>query len=281
MRFVFIDGEYLTYDQACIPVSDRGWRLGDGIFETIRITGGKPWQWSLHMSRLQAGLDFLSLPPLEVDPAEAAAGLIARNDIHEAILRITVTRESESVGYLPVRDNARSRLVIESVDLPPEPTQPIALFLSSFKKTPGQSLPTHIKTLQGMNSMLARMEADSHGAFDALLLNISGNIAETTSGNLFWAKDGKLHTPSLDSGILPGTTRSAIIRISPYPVIEETFVLNDLRNADEVFMTNSVRGAIRFDTFLPEEIQWKNHGITTELNLLLIEDRKVNVGFNR
>jgi branched-subunit amino acid aminotransferase/4-amino-4-deoxychorismate lyase len=145
--------------------------------------------------------------------------------------------------------------------------------MSSWKKISPACLPIHTKTLQCLNSVLSRGEAEENGCFEALLMSEKGHVCECSSANIFWFKGNTLYTPSVESGILPGTTRAAIIRLSPYKVVEGIYSLEDMLSADEIFLSNVTLktcpvGEIAWDA----SKRWNNHPKTQEIHQLMMED---------
>src|SRR5690606_6683241 len=112
------------------------------------------------------------------------------------------------------------------------PIDPATLWLSGIEKPSPKALPVQHKLAQGVNSTLARIEAARHGCLDGLLLNAHGDICEAGSANLFWRIGTTLHTPALECGVLAGTTRDALLRISPYKIEQGAYPLDMLQKAD-------------------------------------------------
>lgn len=254
-----------------VSVRDRGFRFGDGVFETIRVAGGSLYQWNLHCQRLKEGLRALHIP-LEIDQLEGKAlELLKKNGFTEGFLRIAISRGQGSVGYLPAIDGAPT-LVMETVAPAPRIETPVSLWLSQYRKIPGQCLPAGVKTMQGLQSTLARMEAKENSCFEALLLDMHGHICEGSSGNIFWRVGETLYTPSLTTGALPGTMRAAVIRLSPYPVIQGEFTLDVLAQAEEVFLTNVAWVVVPVVRLLPVNDEWQEHLLADVLYEKVMED---------
>lgn len=237
-QFCYLNGTFVPLAKATVSVQDRGFRFGDGVFETIAVYSGIPYQWELHMQRLKDGLHVLDIPA-DLNALRAPSlQLITKNGLSDATLRIAISRGVGSSGYLPT-GSADSTVVIEAHDRITPPLDPACLWLAEVEKPSPKALPVQFKLAQGVNSTLARMEAARHGCLDGLLLNARGEICEAGSANLFWRVDGKLHTPALECGVLAGTTRDALLRISPYPVEQGAYPLEHLQQADAVVATNA------------------------------------------
>ncbi len=237
MSFIYINGVFYEDSEAKISVKDRGFRFGDGLFETVAFYNGKIHRWGLHKKRLEGGLDAIKIifntERLESDIKKT----FEKNGLATGLARLTVTRGEGSRGYLPA-EKSTANVVIEAMPRPPMEREHANLCVSKYKKIPLECLPVNYKLTQGLNSTLAKMEAHEKGFFEALLLNVDGEITECTAGNIFWVKGDKIYTPSLECGLLDGTIRNIIIEQSPYKVIQGKFKLKELKKADEVFITN-------------------------------------------
>jgi branched-chain amino acid aminotransferase len=244
MKSVFLNGGFVAEEGARISIFDRSFLYGDGLFETLRSVGGKPFCWPLHWQRLQRGADFLKikLPFSADDLLKFAEELIRKNETPDCVLRLQLSRGPGVRGYSikgaeqpnlvmtvhPVPENPKSRtLIIASIRLPAD--DPLAEF----------------KTCNKLHQIVARSEAEVAGADDALLLNTRGEIGETTSCNLFWIRKGSVFTPPQSSGILPGVTRGLVIDLCQKLKIrceKQAGTTVDLRKAEEIFLTSSVLG---------------------------------------
>lgn len=243
----YINGQFIPQNEAVIPINDRGFKFGDGMFETMRVENGVVFCLKSHILRMENGLKSLKIDA-DIDLVQDAVNnIININKLKNGIIKIIITRGAGGRGYLPEK-NIKPTVIVESYEGFPTLPKEVKLFLSSYTKPDVTSIP-QAKTLQGLNSTMARMEADEMGCFDALLLNLKGYICETSSGNIFWEKDNKLYTPSLITGALPGVMREQIIKENP--VIEGEFLLDDIKNADRVFITNVVWQKLPVITILP------------------------------
>ena len=137
---------------------------------------------------------------------------------------------------------------------------------SSIEKTSPHALPVAAKLTQGLNSTLARMDADAHGCFDALMLDSHGHICETSSGNIFWLQDGVLHTPPLSIGVLEGSMRAVILECSPYPICETIATIDMLQKADAVCICNIAWGALAVNILHPIGMKWHSENLAQNLS---------------
>ena len=275
MTYCIVNGQLVPADNATISVEDRGFRYGDGLFETIAVHAGVPYQFDWHMERLSDGLTAIKIPFDVGKLKEFCCELLTNNQLQNGILRIQITRGIGSKGYLPdpTHPKAGASFIIETSPLPAIAKQPIALWQSDYQKISAKSLPVQYKICQGLQSTLARLEATENDCADALLCNEHGHICETSSGNIFWLKDGILHTPSLDCGVLSGSTRAAVLRLTPYPAIECKITVDAMVQAEAVFITNAVWPILAVGVLMPRNHQWNSAKIVEQFHLLLTEDR--------
>lgn len=269
--FAYVNGRTLPQTDASLTISDRGLKFGDGVYETIRVHNGQPYSWEKHMERLTISLNLLKINYSTEWLLSICTNLINKNNITHGSLRIMITRGIGGAGYLPANKN-ECGIVVEAMPLPKKPEKPVGLWLSSWRKIPAQCLPAAAKTMQGLSSTLARMEAEENGCFEAVLLSTDGHICEGSSSNVFWVKNGRLYTPSLASGILAGTTRDSIIELWPGGVSEGLFPLSDLENADEIFVTNVNWTALPVSRFMPCGKELGTNETCARINELLIKD---------
>ncbi len=247
---VFINGTFLPEVEAVVPLSDRGFLLGDGLFETVRVAGGRPFRFAQHMERLAAGADFLKikLPFTPVELPQFAGKLIALNQLPECVLRLTLTRGSGGRGY-STRGADQPTLAMTLHPLPPSSAdQPLRwnLITSSLRISAGDGLAA-FKTTSKVFNVLARAEAEAGGADEALLLNTSGEVAETAGGNIFWISDGQICTVPTGRGALPGVTRAVVLEVSKQLGLKtKEFIATPelLRQAEGLFVTQTVLGIV-------------------------------------
>ena len=250
---VFLNGQFLPEAQAVVPVNDRGFLLGDGLFETMRVVHGKPFRFAQHMERLARGADFLKIKcPFASKELEKFAGqLIEKNRMRDAILRVTVTRGPGKRGYTPEADGKPT--VVMTLHAVPPLGKPIqwSLATSSFRIPAADPLAA-FKTINKLTHVMARIEAVEKGADEALLTNSNGDVAETAGGNLFWVCNDSICTAPADCGVLPGITRAVVLEICQtlgQPVNELLIKPGALRNSEGIFVTQSALGIVPVATF--------------------------------
>lgn len=267
-----LNGRFVLHDRAAIPVADRGFRFGDGLFESIRIVKSVPYQWEFHLSRLMEGLAALQIGFGMYDLQALVRTQLQKNEQQDGYLRIAVSRGVGSRGYRPHPLHGVPTLVIESLAHMPSPDTPYTLWLSKLARPPLASLPAHFKLSHGINNTLALLEAEAHGAHEALMLSTAGELCEAASANIFWFRDGTLFTPSLDTGCLKGSTRDALLRLSPAPVRTVQSGIQALEDAEAVWITNSRLGIFPVHTIEPMGYRYDIHTMTRTLQQALNDD---------
>ncbi|GAB0119352.1 aminotransferase class IV [Acidisoma sp. 7E03] len=235
---VWLNGALLSAAEARIDPADRGFTLGDGLFETMRVAGGAPRHLTRHLVRLRRGCALLDLPCPYGDDAlsDAMAVLFAAEARQEGVLRLTLSRGVMARGVLP-QGEARPTILITARPLPP-PLPPARLIVAETTRRNEQSPLSRIKSLNYLDAILARQEAAARGADDAVMLNTQGMVAEATAANLFMMRDGRIVTPRIEDGALPGIARALILeRIA---VEERPVSRADLQRAEALFLSNSL-----------------------------------------
>jgi len=253
---VFLNGIFLPEADAVVPLNDRGFLLGDGLFETMRVAGGKVFRFAQHLERLSRGADFLKikLPFTAKELQKFAAQLIAKNELSEAVLRVTLTRGAGGGRGYTTKGADHPTLVMTLHPLPPADTdEPVlwSLVTSSFRIPTGDALAS-FKTTSKVLNVLARAEAEERGADEALLLNTNGEVAETAGGNIFWVYQNNICTVPTGRGVLPGITRAVVLEICQSLGLEtnkRVIKPEHLRNAEGIFITQSTLGIVPVAAF--------------------------------
>jgi branched-chain amino acid aminotransferase len=263
-RSVWLDGRIVDAAAPHLSVFDRGFQLGDGVFETLRARAGSPTELAEHLARLRISADGLGieLPSgMEADLELGIAALLAAEALDgpagDASIRITVSRGTvRSRGLLPVGEPPTPTIAIQAWPVMPAPAghleQGLHVVTSSVRRDPESPLAS-LKTTSRADYVYARLEARQAGADDAIFLTIDGHLSEATSANLFLVRGDELATPALACAILPGTTRSWILDWGASNGLRATegwLTTRDLAEADEAFLSSSVAGILpvtRFD----------------------------------
>jgi branched-subunit amino acid aminotransferase/4-amino-4-deoxychorismate lyase len=271
MEKIFINGALLEADKATISVDERGFRFGDGVFETIPIHYSMPYLWDYHQARLEKGLNALRITYNTQNLLKETLHLLEINQASEGLIRIYISRGIGSMGYLP-SPSAQATCIIQTMKRRHRPDKPLCLWMSSYEKISAKALPVECKLAQGANSTLARLEARDNHCDEALQLSHEGYIAETSAANIFWLKDTILHTPSLTCGLLGGVTRRRMIELSPYEVQEGEYTIGQLQHAEAVILTNSSTGIRAVNELKPLGITWQSEALAQELTAIRNQD---------
>ncbi|MFZ0828047.1 MAG: aminotransferase class IV [Verrucomicrobiia bacterium] len=255
---VFLNGQFVPEAQAVVPINDRGFMFGDGLFETVRICQGRPFRLAQHLERMMRGADFLKIkcPFTPKNLQNVSEQLIERNKLSEAILRMVLTRGPGERGYAPKADG-RPTVVMTLHDSPSlgNPVQ-WSLITSSYRILAADPL-SSFKTLNKLTHVMARAEAVEKGADEALLINSNGEVAETASGNLFWVYQDTICTVPTGRGVLPGITRAVVLEICQtlgLPTNKRVIKPEALRNSEGIFITQSALGIVPVAAFNGEAV---------------------------
>jgi branched-chain amino acid aminotransferase len=265
---LWVDGRIEPADGRHLSAFDRGFQLGDGVFETLRARAGWPAELDEHIARLRRSADGLAIP-LPDDVGERLASAIDKlltaerlaGPTGDASVRITVSRGVfYGRGLLPPDEHPDATIVVQAWPVPPTPAahleRGLHLVASRVRRDPENPL-SPLKTTSRADYVYARLEARTAGADDALFLTTDGYLSEATSANLFLIRGTELATPGLGCAILPGTTRSWILRwavdvgLAPS---EGWLATRDLAEADEAFISSSVAGILPVTRFEDAQI---------------------------
>jgi branched-chain amino acid aminotransferase len=265
VKYIFLNGKVVSSENATIPVLDRGFLYGDGLFETMRVSGGQPHLWDEHMTRLSHGAELLRIA-IPFDSAalrKHAAKLLDANELADTVLRVHLSRGVAPRGYSP-REAKTPVMVMTTHELPPAP-ESWKLATTSFRLPPLNPL-SPFKTSNKLLNVLAKAEAESHGADEGLLLTDSGALAQGASSNLFWIEGRFVCTAPEQTGILPGITRAAVLRVceeQKVPVRQTTVQPERLHDSAGVFVTLSTFGIVEASALDGRELPRSE--ITTQL----------------
>ncbi len=250
---VCLNGEILPGSEARISIFDRGFLYGDGLFETMRVYDGKAHLLRRHLERLERGAGVLgiSLPDTEL-LRDWIRRTIAADGATDAALRLTVTRgvggtvqDPSAAGTPTVMILLRPLLQSRPLNTTNNDKREAASSLVTLRSVhAARGFASSVKTLNYLPAIRAGFELRETGAREGIMTTEEGIVAGVSLGNLFCVRDGVLHTPPLDLGILPGITRGRVIELAAVAGIEcreSMFDVDALRSAEEVFHTNSVR----------------------------------------
>lgn len=244
---IFMNDRLVPREEATVSVYDHGLLYGDGVFEGIRVYGGKVFLLQEHIDRLyESALAIrLEIPMNPQTMFDAVTETVQANSIVDGYVRLVVTRGTGSLG-LDIRRTSNPQVIIiaDSITLYPEEIYQKGMDLitaSTLRNHPG-ALSPRIKSLNYLNNILAKIEGTDAGTLEALMLNHKGEVAECTGDNIFIIRKGVIRTPGPEAGILEGITRNTVIRLAReagHEVIECPLTRHDIFIADECFLTGS------------------------------------------
>ncbi len=249
---IYINGQFLAEADAKISVFDHGLLYGDGVFEGLRIYGGKVFRLEEHVDRLfeSAKAIWLELPLSREEICEAINQTVAANELHDGYVRAIVTRGVGTLGLDPRRcSDPQLILIADKIALYPDEyyQNGLEIITVSVIRNHPAALSARIKSLNYLNNILAKIEGIQGGCIEALMLNHKGEVAECTGDNLFLVKEGKVTTPPLDAGILAGVTRAAVLELAEklgLSATEQVLTKHDIYVADECFLTGTAAEVI-------------------------------------
>src|SRR5881397_2022442 len=244
---IYVDGKYYDQKNAKISVFDHGLLYGDGIFEGIRAYNGQVFKLTEHIDRLfhSAKAILLKIPLPHGEIVRAVIETCRRNRIRDGYIRLVVTRGAGTLGLNPNRCKNPSIIVIaDKIQLYPAELYERGMEIITVPTTRNlhSALNPAIKSLNYLNNILAKIEANNAGCEEAIMLNAEGFVSECTGDNVFILKEGRLFTPPLSAGALYGITRRVVMEIaeeSGIAVSESNLTRYDLFNADECFLTGT------------------------------------------
>jgi branched-chain amino acid aminotransferase len=244
---VYLNGRFVPKEEATVSVFDHGFLYGDGIYETMRAYNGRFFLLERHLARLRYSADavFLTLPmPIDRITAVLYESLKV-NRLAEAYVRLHISRGPGEIGLDPGLCPDPTVVIVAKPfkAYPPEYYERgVSVSIVRTRRNHPLALNPSIKGTNFLNNILAKIEANNAGAYEGIMLNWEGFVAEGTISNIFMVKGGVLRTPALNVGILEGVTRGLVLdlaRNGKIPVQESAFGPQELIGADECFITNS------------------------------------------
>jgi branched-chain amino acid aminotransferase len=244
---IWLDGEWCDRATAMISVYDHGLLYGDGVFEGIRVYGGKIFRLEDHLDRLydSAKAIWLSIPMERKELAAVTREAVSRSGIAEAYIRHVITRGVGDLGLDPRKcPRASVIIIVDTIKLWPEQVYETGLtVITAGTPIPQrESLSPRVKSLNYLPHIMAKVEGIQAGADEVLMLDSSGSVAEGSGQNVFVVKNGRISTPPPHAGILKGVTRQAVMELAEaagYPVDQIMLNRYDLYTADEAFFTGT------------------------------------------
>lgn len=244
---VYIDGEYYPKSQAKISVYDHGLLYGDGVFEGIRAYNGVVFKLKEHIDRLyrSAHAIMLQIPVAKEEMINTVLETLRKNNLKDAYIRLVVTRGVGDLGLDPRKCSKPTIIIItDTIALHKSEAKEkgITAMLTWVKRDPVDATSHEIKSLNYLNSILAKIEANISGVDEAICLDKNGFVCEGVAENIFIVKNGRIYTPPSYTGALPGITADAVKELAKslgYEVIEKNITPYELFTADEVFFTGT------------------------------------------
>ena len=244
---VSINGKLVPSEEAMVSVFDHGLLYGDGVFEGLRIYGGKVFRLAEHLERLyESALAICLEIPIDIKAmTEATLAAVAANELEEGYIRLIVTRGVGTLSLDPhLCHDPQVIIIAASIALyPPEFYEKgLTIITSSVIRNHPAALSPRVKSLNYLNNIMAKIEGHEAGCVEVMMLNHKGEVAECSGDNLFVVKRGELFTPPKDAGILDGVTRQVVLELAAAEGItahESALTKHDVYVADEVFLTGS------------------------------------------
>lgn len=249
---IYLNGEYVPKEKAVVSVFDHGLLYGDGVFEGIRAYHGRVFKLDDHLDRLYDGARAIcmQIPVSKDEMQEIVLETLRRNNLTDAYIRLVVTRGPGDLGLDP-RKCPKPFIFCIAASIVLYPDELYEKGMSVISVSTRRNIPTacipRVKSLNYLNNIYAKMEANLAGMPEAIMLNNEGYVAEATGDNIFIVNKGVLITPPSSAGILEGITRNAVMDIARekgIPVEEKMFTMYDVYTADEVFLTGTAAEVI-------------------------------------
>ncbi len=244
---IYLNGKLVPKEQAAVSVFDHGLLYGDGVFEGIRFYNGRVFRLDDHIDRLyrSARAILLEIPMTPDEMSLAVLETIRANGLSDGYVRLVVTRGEGSLGLSPKSCPRPTVFIIAaSISLYPEEMylNGLKLVTCATRRIAHGALSPMVKSLNYLNNIMAKIEAEQAGAGEGLMLNEQGCVAECTGDNIFIVRDGRIITPPISAGALAGVTRSVVLELARgagIDIREEDMTRYDIYTADECFLTGT------------------------------------------
>lgn len=249
---IYVDGKYYPKEEAKISVFDHGFLYGDGVFEGIRAYNGRVFKLKEHIDRLYNGARgiMINVPLTKEEMTEVVLETLRRNQLQDAYIRLVISRGAGDLGLDPKKCSKPTVVCIaDKIVLYPEELyeKGMEIITAATRRNRPEGVNPQMKSLNYLNNIMAKLEANLAGAPEALLLNNEDYVAECTGDNIFIVKNGVLITPPPYVGILVGITRNAIIETAErlgIKVEEKVFTRYEVFTADECFLSGTAAEAV-------------------------------------
>ncbi len=245
---VYMDGKYVPRSEAKVSVFDHGLLYGDGVFEGIKSYNGVVFQLNEHLDRIffSARAMMLEMPLSKEEMAKVVLETIRKNNLKDAYVRLVVTRGVGDLGLDPRKCPKPTvfAIAVPTLQLYDEEKRRkgMSMIVASVRRDPVDATTHEIKSLNYLNSILAKIEANNVGADEAIILDTHGFVSEATAENVFIVKNNTIMTPPATSGPLAGITSSVVKKVAlkmGYTVVERAITVAEVYAADEAFLTGT------------------------------------------
>jgi branched-chain amino acid aminotransferase len=255
---IWLNDKLVEESEAKVSVFDHGLLYGDGVFEGIRVYGGKVFELKAHMDRLYVSAKAIRLViPQDIETlSDNVRKTVAANNIKDGYIRLIVTRGVGSLGLNPLTCSQGQIIIIaDKIQLyPPEVYERgLRVISANTMRNHPLAMSPQIKSLNYLNNIIAKIEALDRDMLEAIMYNHMGYVAEATGDNVFVIRNSRIYTPPISAGSLEGITRGVVIQLarqSRYDVLEQNLTRYDLYAADEIFLTGTaaeVVGVVEVD----------------------------------
>ncbi len=252
MQYVYLNGEFVESDKASVSVFDHGVLYGDGVFEGIRAYGGRVFRLPEHIDRIFSAAKAIALeiPMTKEELKQVVVDTCKKNGLSDCYIRLVITRGKGNLGISPLNCEKPTVFCIAAgikLYTDEQYEKGMSVITSVQRRNKATIVDPQIKSLNYLNNILAKIEANRAGAAEAIMLNHDGIVTEATGDNIFIVKNGEILTPPVYIGILDGITRKTVIeaaRKEGITVRETEFTLFNVYNADECFLTGTAAEAI-------------------------------------
>ena len=245
---VYIDGKFYPKSEAKVSVYDHGLLYGDGVFEGIRAYDGAVFKLKEHIERLyrSAHTIMMQIPMTQKEMIKAVLDTLKKNKLNNSYIRLVVTRGKGDLGLDP-RKCPRATVIIITEPMialhsKEKKEKGITAMIAWVKRDPVDATSHEVKSLNYLNSILAKIESNTTGVDEAICLDKTGFVCEGVAENIFTVNEGKVITPPTSTGALRGITRNTVMQLAEklgYSMLEKNITANELFTADEVFLTGT------------------------------------------
>ncbi len=243
VELAYLNGEILPLDNAFVPIEDRGYQFGDGVYEVISFSGGRLFALEPHLVRLKGSMSELDFPEMSMEKIrKEIIRFVLKSGLSQGMLYLQISRGVKKRAH-PVPKEINPQFVMTARELPPPPTEDNPKGIKVITTPDIRWGRCDIKTILLLPNSLAKQKALDKGAYDAIFVSDNNMVREATSSNVMVYKDKQVITHPLTNNILPGITRAIVLDLcekTGIPYQEQLFTVDELLKADEVFLTGTI-----------------------------------------